>query len=262
MNQPVLSETDVISTSHHIVSFKDGKVYKKPRNNSIEALAEITQDYEYLRLIGYDVEFENNVLIMPFIGQPLDSMAENMDELLIAIEKAQKSLPIPHYEGKIGKNIHAITKQKIKERLPDNNFKVKKRTKEAMRAAKKILNKRIPQVISHTDTHSKNFLKDDSGRIHLIDWESSIPGRPEFDLAVLHIYLLEEAAENVITLEQAELTYQKYIKPLIKDQEAYDAFFVFKLVRHLSWAFVLGKVEEGERYILQVNDIMKPYMNS
>lgn len=257
----VINPSDIVSTSHHIVSIRDGKVYKKPRNDTPEALSEILQDYEYLKLIGYEVEFEDNTLIMPFIGQPLDTMEPDMEELLKAIEHAQKSLPLPPLKkSKLGKEIYSITKQKIKERLPENDYELKNQTKEAMKAAKRILNKKIPQVISHTDTHSKNFLKDENGRIHLIDWESSVAGLPEFDLATLHVYLAREAEEGIITREQADNAYEKYIKPLIKDQEAYDSFFVFKIIRNLSWVYVFDDVKKYEYLVQLINDVMAPYI--
>lgn len=255
-----LNASDVISTSHHIVSFKDGKVYKKPRNDSPTALAEIQQDYEYLTLIGYEVEFEDNTLVMPFIGQPLDSIEPNMEKLLESIDKAQKHLPLPKNSGKIGKDISKITKEKIRERLAENDYDLRKRTKESMKMAKRILNKRTPIVIAHTDSHSKNFLKDDKGDIHLIDWESSVAGLPEFDLAVLYIYLLTESIEGIITEEQSENAYRNHIRPRIVDQEAFDAFFVFKLIRHLSWTYVLGDMDIGERFIKIINETMAPYI--
>lgn len=255
-----LTPENIVSTSHHIVSIRDGKVFKNPRNDTPEALAEILQDYEYLKMIGYDVDFEDNVLIMPFIGQPLDTIEPDMEELLKAIDHAQKSLPLPYTKNKIGKEVYNITKQKIKERLPENDYKLKKRTKTAMRTARRILNKRVPQVISHTDTHAKNFLKDDTGKIHLIDWESSIAGLPEFDLAVLYVYLRQEMVKGIITQDQADNAYKKYIEPRIVDKEAYDAFTVFKLVRHLSWAYLFEAPKEIEYLVEEINETMEPYV--
>lgn len=262
--------SNVVSTSHHIVSIHGDKVYKRPRNNTPVALEEIAQDYLYLSLIGYDVRMEDDILVMPFIGTPLDSIAPDMGPILQAIEKAQQSLPLPASEKKIGSLVSSITKQKIRERLKGNDFQLKERTSKAMKTAKKILNKRTPRVISHTDTHSKNFLKDKNGVIHLIDWESSIAGLKEFDLAVLHVYLIQEVAKGVIPQSTADEIYENQLKPLIEDQEAYDAFMVFKLVRHLSWAylelendaFADAREEVVEMLVKMINDLMVPYQKN
>ena len=255
-----ISSDDVISTSHHIVSIKDNKVYKKPRNDTPEALSEIQQDYLYLTFMGYDVEISNNVLIMPFIGEPLESIATNLEQVLTSIVTAQQSLPLPYSKRKMGKEIYEITRQKIKERLSVNDYGLKSKTKKSAKAAKRILNKRTPTVISHTDTHSKNFLKDKDGKIHLIDWESSIAGIPEFDLATLHIYLQAEKEDGLITEEQFNSAYLTYIEPQIKDKEAYDAFYVFKLIRHLSWAYLEKDKERCDRLVETINEIMLPYI--
>lgn len=254
------SSDDIISTSHHIVSIKDSKVYKQPRDKTPEAIAEIQQDYLYLTFMGYEVELSEYTLIMPFIGEPLKSIAIDMEQVLTAITTAQKSLPLPPQKKKLGREIYDVTHQKIKERLKDNDYNLKARTKKSAKMAKKILNKRTPTAISHTDTHSKNFLKDAEGRIHLIDWESSIAGIPEFDLATLYVYLQAEKDDGLITEDPFKSAYMAYIEPQIEDREAFDAFYVFKLIRHLSWAYLEKDKDRCERLVVQINDIMRPYI--
>lgn len=256
-----MAETGVISTTHHTVRIVGDKVIKTARDTSPAALRELHNDYRYLTIMGYKVTVDGNSLIMPFIGNPLESIADSIESLLDVLEQAQLTLPMPETKKRLGKSIHKTTKQKLVERLgQEDPYDVHTRTRESMRTARKILNQKTPTVISHTDSHSKNFLRDDAGTIHLIDWESAIAGLPEFDLAVLELYLLAEVTEGVITEDIMVQVTEQFIKPRVKDTEAYDAFFSVKLVRHALWQYSLDNTELGEYFVDKANAVMLPYL--
>lgn len=250
----------LLSNTHHPVYLKGGQVYKEPRDITERAIEEIKSDYYYLTLIGHKVRLENITLIMPFIGDPIDNVYNNLSEILVSLQRMQEILPLPHHTGQMGSLFSKATELKIQERLPSHDYGMRAKTKEATDTATLILNRRSPQVISHTDLHSQNFLKDDSGTVHIIDWESSIAGLKEMDLASLHGSLIREIRAGFITPTQASCAYHEHIHPLIEDKPAYDAFRALKATRSLSRSYWQGKIEEGDSLILSVNEIMKPYI--
>lgn len=253
---------NIVSTTHHIVRIEGDKVIKTARDNSTTARQELLNDYEYLTIMGYEVSLEGNSLIMPFIGNPLDSLHENIEQLLQILEQVQTTLPLPQYKKKLGKSIYKTTKQKLVERLGEEDlYQVRERTKAAMKTVRKILNKKTPTVISHTDSHAKNFLKDENGTIHLIDWESSIAGLPEFDLAVLESYLLVEYYDDLITQEAVNQIVEKFIKPRVEDNEAYDCFLCIRLMRQAIYEYSIGNILRGDKMIEKSNSVILPYQD-
>lgn len=277
MTDSVINSIDndkIISTSHHIVSVNKENtiVTKTPRVSTPTALAEIRKDHNHLKLLGYDVRLDDrNNLIMPFIGRPLTSITEEMPRIIELIKTLQtsvlqlsnKNIDEIHSHSsrqeKIGDAFYRVNNQKIKERLPDNDYGINERVGSSLTKAANILNQRTASVITHSDTRAANFLKDDNNKIHLIDWESAVPGLPDLDLASLHSYLFKETAEKVITTEKAKQSYISQIRPHIQDKEAYDSFLALKTARRISWAYVFKNFDEAEDAIKLVNRIMEKY---
>ena len=94
----------------------------------------------------------------------------------------------------------------------------------------------------HNDTVPENFIKDDNGRIYLIDWEYSGSNDPMWDLAA-HIL------ECDFSKDEEELFLQKYFGSLSIEEKYKTKILIYKICQDFLWSiWTIVKEAKGDDF--------------
>lgn len=94
----------------------------------------------------------------------------------------------------------------------------------------------------HNDTVPENFIKDNSGRIYLIDWEYSGSNDPMWDLAA-HIL------ECDFSTDEEELFLEKYFNKATIDEKYKTKILIYKICQDLLWSiWTIVKESKGDDF--------------
>lgn len=94
----------------------------------------------------------------------------------------------------------------------------------------------------HNDTVPENFIKDDKGRIYLIDWEYSGSNDPMWDLAA-HIL------ECNFSSDEEELFLQKYFEKKDIEEKYKTKILIYKILQDFLWSiWTIVKESKGDNF--------------
>lgn len=117
------------------------------------------------------------------------------------------------------------------------------RVREQVISLKRILDENdVEKRPCHNDTVPENFIKDDDGRIYLIDWEYSGSNDPMWDLAA-HIL------ECDFSKDEEELFLQKYFSSSFIEEKYKTKILIYKICQDFLWSiWTIVKEANGDDF--------------